>query len=1089
MISVNQLFIDSCNSDCVSSQIKIRVSATKVGTVLCTLNDDEFNISSNSIEKQASSGASCNIGGVCSNKIKIVLNQKGIEKLNAVDGFKKNYVLHLIQWNKVNDNNQSEEDFSENLDHSENTTGKCDLGYYYISEIKNTYYDCEITAYDGMLSFEQALTISQLKYMMTQRKTVDQWLSYFCNLVNNGISYTVNSSVTCNNGVYFTLSDDSTFDKIRDAISQLAQLKMAYATINNQGNLTLMPAIKTNSNSYDDLVDNTYMFNSDNEVKESVIKHFYTSVAGFEYENNYTEEQGRNEINLYLEENKFLRGFEPYNGSALSTNTINCLRNMSNEVMGYSFYSCVCDINNRPYIELGDNIEVERKLVDQQGAVYIISIPCVVDSVSHEVGISTHITSNSTVGLNEGSNTKTRINSSTKDPSSSDILDILTSPIVNYTDTTATIKLRYDNDEMAAHTELDTYKDIQDSDFTYAEENYTWHNQTYKDYYINSTTIAQVIKERELKESVEGKYYFNSSVLDSDTKNTNFSYDIRLSINKKIRDLINSVHLALAVPSAIDNSVFIADAVIKAIYLCTVTERNRYNNNGTFNRNWSSPVMHTHFGEKNAHIPPSNTINGNGYYIPETGTTQCDFEYIKRVTIGTYLLSSSTQEITNDISVSRTVKRSYSTYNNSLLKQKNGFAIHNLIDAPYTHKFRVNPYYSNYKAVAKKLMALDSNLDFLWFLVEYINENSEVVQQYVHFYDFFNFLNFGYIKYKDGTYALDYFHIVNNEHNYLQETTAALTSAQRTGIDTLLNNLLDNIRFNISNYTVECNYLTSRAPLSSFDKESVDLGVVTESDLISRDEQIETNRQNIEKLNTYVDEVNADLQDAKGDIAQNTSDIGLISTRVATAEGNITQNTGDILGLDTRVTALEQGGGGGGSTSQEVVFTNANAHRIYDINTTPHTNRNYIFTNKIAQVGADFINLNTTYGTFYVDSEVMCDIRVYFIVGNLANNALVQSFELSLYESDTADLASITTLCATYAYNTEPVLEMVIPNVRLLVGKYYGFKPYGQQFSSNNNNQNGYISGSEWVSTRNRWRLYNYIQFIKKEGVTIYPPS
>ena len=167
MISVNQKFIDSCNSDYVLSQLKIKVSTNKAGTILCTLNDDEFNISSNSVEKQASSGAVCNIGGVCSNRIKIVLNQKGIEKLDAVDGFKKNYVLHLIQWNKVDDPQQSEIDYSENLDHSENETGKCDLGFYYISQIKNNYYDCELTCYDGMLAFEKNLTITQLKYMMT----------------------------------------------------------------------------------------------------------------------------------------------------------------------------------------------------------------------------------------------------------------------------------------------------------------------------------------------------------------------------------------------------------------------------------------------------------------------------------------------------------------------------------------------------------------------------------------------------------------------------------------------------------------------------------------------------------------------------------------------------------------------------------------------------------------------------------------------------------------------------------------------------------------------------------------------------------
>ena len=140
MINVNQKFIDSCNSDVVASQFKLFLMENKTGYVLATLNDNEFTIDSGSIEKQASSGAVLNIGGVCSNRVKVTLNQQGINKVTSVDGFKKNYVLHLVQWNKVDDVNQSTSDYSLNLDNTENQTGKCDLGFYYISISRTTVY-------------------------------------------------------------------------------------------------------------------------------------------------------------------------------------------------------------------------------------------------------------------------------------------------------------------------------------------------------------------------------------------------------------------------------------------------------------------------------------------------------------------------------------------------------------------------------------------------------------------------------------------------------------------------------------------------------------------------------------------------------------------------------------------------------------------------------------------------------------------------------------------------------------------------------------------------------------------------------------
>lgn len=876
MISVNQKFIDSCNSDYVLSQLKIKVSTNKAGTVLCTLNDDEFNISSNSVEKQASSGAVCNVGGVCSNRIKIVLNQKGIEKLDAVDGFKKNYVLHLIQWNKVDDPQQSDTDYSENLDHSENETGKCDLGFYYISQIKNNYYDCELTCYDGMLAFEKNLTITQLKYMMTNSKTVDQWLAYFCTLVNDSnfnISYTDNADVTCNDGVSFTLSDDSSFDKIRDAISQLAMLKMAYATIDTQGNLTLKQAIKTNTSTYDDTVDNEYMFNSDNEVIESVVKYFYTSVAGFEYENNYTEQQGRNEINLYLEENKFLRGFEPYNGTGLTNQTLTCLRNMSLEVMGYSFYSCECDINERPYIELGDNIEVERKLVDQQGQVSTITLPLVVDSVSHEIGASTHLTSNSTVGTNEGSNTKTRINSQPKDPSSRDILNMLKSPVTKYTDETATVRIRLD-DEYSENFDFVEYK----NNYSDGDTSYSMSNGVYRLTDVNSFKQG-TIYERETPEKLEGSYIYNSNVTAADIVNSEENFLVNVKINS-LSSLIGK-EVLYSVGNKTNNLV---TATITGIYFYK-------GSNSTYN----------------FETPLSNIVRENTeHYIFASAINSVIFSEL-------FPVNGSRYDLTENYDYTGKYKRTNPIGGNDNFVDWNFYISSDSGDAASVVNC-VNPYIDNYDDIVKAFV-------FLWDTILYGSVGGSIRNNYIQLQVEYDYDNqhysqyialprlLGMIGFAEGiqqywTPALQPYSYDESYQfvaNYVNNNNLADNYLE------ILNTIYENIKIRVYDCFIDATYLTRHAPLSQSDKNRVDLGLVNQNDLEGLREQIRQNTQAIENLEKYVDEVNADLQESKQDIVTNAQ---------------------NITALDTRVTALEQGGGGGGT----VVIANPAGQATADLN-------------------------------------------------------------------------------------------------------------------------------------------------------------
>ena len=197
MKSVSNAFKLSCDNDIIDSDFLIYVSKGKNGSTLCTLDNTDFIIQTMRLRGSSTSEQTMSIGGVCATEFTMTLTRNGVNKLQSNSGLKKNYCLHVVQWNKVDDESQSLESPIYNTDGSLNTSGKCDLGYYYISRIKNSDYACEITAYDGMVRFDKAIGANVLKYMKKNKKTISGWLDYFCTKLNNSyfsFSYSVSPS-------------------------------------------------------------------------------------------------------------------------------------------------------------------------------------------------------------------------------------------------------------------------------------------------------------------------------------------------------------------------------------------------------------------------------------------------------------------------------------------------------------------------------------------------------------------------------------------------------------------------------------------------------------------------------------------------------------------------------------------------------------------------------------------------------------------------------------------------------------------------------------------------------------------------------
>jgi hypothetical protein len=1080
MISVNQKFKDSCNNANVQSQFKLYLSQNKNSNVLTTLNDDEFIIDSGSIEKQASSGAVLNIGGVCSNRIKVTLTQKGVEKVNNVNGFKKNYALHLVQWNRVDDANQSPSDFSKNLDDSENITGKCDLGFYYISEIDNNYYSCVLTCYDGMIAFQRNFTITQIKYLKNNSKTVDEWLAYFCSLVNDSnflIAYTDNSEVTCNDGVSFSLSDDVDFDTMREAISQLAMLKMAYATIDSLGNLTLKPAIKTNTSTYDDTVANQYMFSCDNEVKESVIKYFYTSVAGFEYENTYQDQEGRNEINIYLEENKFLRGFEPYNGSAMSSSSLTCLRNMAQAVMGYSFYSCECEVNERPYIELGDNIQVQRRLVDTEGTVTQISIPVVVDNLSHSLGSTTHLSSNSTVSTNSSSSGKMNlngggyVNSKIKEPSTNDLVDAYNSPVKTYTDTTATVKIRIDDntiERMSSPSNL---------------SNYT----------------------RTLKEYTDSSYYFDSKILRADLDT------IRLKLHKKItiKSLKSLIGLELHVTSSdlIPQSQIRKDGIAKITSITTtgdigaareiygggalLTARNNENIINTFINSSGDTlqsayvILHDFMSnnydvsnqgvseEENIDTTASITLSQlrslNGYTVKKIDNQddilekmynmgnaivagihiEFDITYEETTYMGTphypYLNTRpETTNISDIIDIYDYLTTTYAAIGPDVSEATQ------IINTVYNSvKLELNRYYVECTYLTENApldegdkIAADSNIvtkDDFEDLSSQVNANTQAISDLKE--DLTNL---------DSKLSTD----INNVNNDLQDTKQDIaTNTQNIATNTGNIAALDDRVDALENNAVEANPSeTSTATLTKLKVNDVVYDVPSGG-----------GGGGTTVIANPSGQASADLEKLQ---------VGSVIYGIAQVEANPSgQGTETLNKIQIGSTIYNIPSGGGGASHDEIVVTSE--HNITLLgNGRTHMNYDKI----LYQEGNSFINYDVTTGFWTVSEDTLMSVEIQSSLESYGNAWLTYR----IFEANTANINDTTGTqgqiyyCYTFGFTEFPIIKCR-PNYYYFVAAYKA------------NSGNWTMTKSENNSTTGLYQMKNFAKFVKKNGV--YTPT
>lgn len=421
MKSVSNAFKLSCDNDVIDSDFLVYVSKGKDGNVLCTLDNTDFIIQTMRLRGSSTSEQTISIGGVCSTEFTMTLTKKGVDKLQSNNSLKKNYCLHVVQWNKVDDENQSSESPIYNVDGSLNTSGRCDLGYYYISKIKNSDYDCEITAYDGMLRFDKAIGAKVLKHMKKNKKTISDWLDYFCTKLNNSyfsFSYSVSSKIV-NSDLEVCISDDSEIDTYRQALGYLSALACGFATFTNNGDLIIQTY---NTDTSVESINDKRLYDYDFDSYVSKVTSFSSSVAGFDFSLDYTGDKGSSEeIDIEVSENPFLRGLQKYDSDTLDSRIDTALTNIATSILGVCFYGCNVNVVQRPYLDLGDMVDVQRVVVNEDGSLSSINTTnIIVCSYDYSFCSSMSVTSSGATGTSTSSSSGKLSSSPKEKPSSTD---------------------------------------------------------------------------------------------------------------------------------------------------------------------------------------------------------------------------------------------------------------------------------------------------------------------------------------------------------------------------------------------------------------------------------------------------------------------------------------------------------------------------------------------------------------------------------------------------------------------------------------------------------------------------------------------
>lgn len=367
MYNVNQKYIDKISSDDTKDfTFKLNVKLHKDAATLLTLTPADVEADSLQLSRQATSNSYFTLGGVCSAKLTMALTPTGVDKLLDAGLLRKDICFEYNEWLKVDDINQSSSDYSINTDGTENTTGKVKNGYFYVNNVENSDYSCNLELYDSMLAFSVDISYNDGVILTQGYRSILDLFTLFCNSCSTDVyKLTVANDIESriyNKEVLFSIGNDGSVDSYRNALGYLSILAGGFVVINRNGELDL---INYNNTGVASLDENRVYDYSMAEV-EYEINEISTSVAGFDYTVKNKTSASEKLVKLFFSENPFLRGIQTADAKELDASVKSCINNMLLSCQGIKFDGGDFEIDHRPELDLGDCIQFTKAYVDNK---------------------------------------------------------------------------------------------------------------------------------------------------------------------------------------------------------------------------------------------------------------------------------------------------------------------------------------------------------------------------------------------------------------------------------------------------------------------------------------------------------------------------------------------------------------------------------------------------------------------------------------------------------------------------------------------------------------------------------------------------
>lgn len=922
MLSVSNLFIDSTNQDDIYSTFKVYVSKKKSGTTLVVLDINDFVEDSLELTKQSSSSGSFAIGGVCMSEFRMTLNRKGVDKLKAAGAFRKKYCLKVVQWNKVADTAQSDDDFSVNRDGSVNTTGRCVLGYYYIGVIKNSDYQCELTAYSSIIMLDKNVSAKFLKKLKTEKHTISEWGSLIAAACSKSyyddISIVVDSSCT-NKSLVCNISDDSSVTTYREVLSYLATLAGGFATEKANGDIVIR-AYHFGTSVETTVTDRLNEYEFDSYISE--VQEVNSSVAGFDFSAELSSKSTTaNEVELDFDENIFLRGIEPYDAESLSTETQTALSNISNKFLGLHYHGGTVTFATKPYFELGDLIQITRVIANENGVLTNATVDdFIITKIVNKLMSETRLTSPQFSGRG------IKISSSPKNKPDVEAEDKRVDTLIEQTTGTKTVKdtvdciSSYDRDKLSYFREpalLNAYTPSEPGRDCYFNtmcvlpdapaiigikvQDFYKEGATYEIDFGDITVPFFILNIGSDNDSIIENYGVSGSTYTIETPSDIYTYDSQCGIF--VSDYTKS---SRGTSFEQDTSIlFSANRYVYSggKYVSTGVVELSYIPNMVLETNlWGYPKHESAPGVPLFRPISSTSIIGDDYWGGIVISIANTFRTIHNATGEVHTTSSI-----------ETIQPKF-TYPSSVVARGGGYSplvVNDLSKSVFSggisiYNTNINPNITIYDSNGNKLRGFSEA-----FALSYPYQND---------------LRLSWVStHPDDVVGI---RIDPNREPHVFETD-------------VVNKLIEKYCTNI-HYKVRRTYKVEYSKTIEGVSEKVN----------DTAEGVETNAEDISKLNTSISKLNNQISSISSTVSGFNDRLNNVEDGLGTAESQLSTHTTNISNLDRRVTALEQGGGGGGQELEELKRRVSTAETDISTNTTNISNNTTNISNLDTRVAA-----------------------------------------------------------------------------------------------------------------------------------------